>query len=143
MWIYKDKEFVSEDIKEYFGFVYIITEIKTGKKYIGKKNFYSVRTDKKTSTEGKRKKKIRKESDWKNYYSSSDLLKALVKEKGKAEFKREILFLSTNLGELNYMETKYLFLHNVLETDEYFNSNIMGRYFAKNVQKYFMPSSSD
>jgi hypothetical protein len=137
-WIYQGKEFTSEDIGKYFGFVYMITNLETGVKYIGKKNFYSLRKDTKKSN-GKRKKRIRKESDWKNYYSSSDTLKFLVNTKGKEIFKREILLLCYTLGELNYSETKYLFKYDVLESDDYYNDNIIGRYYSKNILKY--PSS--
>jgi len=70
-WFYKDKEFLSEDIKEYQGFVYCITFTDNNKKYIGKKFFYSTKSK---IVKGK-KKKIKLESDWKDYYSSSKYLK--------------------------------------------------------------------
>ena len=75
---------------------------------------------------------------WKNYYSSSPVLKNLVKEMGKDEFKREILLLCKSNGELTYSETKYLFKNDVLESDLWFNDNIIGRYYSKNVRKYFL-----
>ncbi len=134
-WIYEGKDFTSEDIGSYFGFVYMITNIENGVRYIGKKNFYSLRKDTK-KTSAKRKKRIKKESDWKEYYSSSDTVKFLVATKGKDIFRREILLLCNSLGELNYNETKYLFKYDVLETDSFYNDNILGRYFSKNILKY-------
>jgi len=135
-WLYEGEEFTSEDIGNNFGFIYIIEYLKTGQKYIGRKNFKTLRRDPKAKT----KKRVSKESDWKNYYSSSPVLKNLVKEMGKEEFKREILLLCKSNGELTYSETKYLFKNDVLESDLWFNDNIIGRYYSKNVLKYFTPS---
>ena len=129
-WLYNDKVFESEDIKDYFGFCYLLTDLENGKQYIGRKYFYSVRKKK-----GIRK-KVRSESDWKSYYSSSKKVKQLVLESGPNRFKREILSLYIKKGQVNYNETKLLFQHNVLEArDEngeklYYNDNIMNRYFS-------------
>lgn len=140
-WLYNGKEFTSDDIGSYFGFVYMLTNLETGVRYIGKKNFYSVRKDRKKSST-KRKKRIKKESDWKSYYSSSDSVKFLVKTKGEDLFKREILLLCKSQGELNYSETKYLFKYDVLESNNFYNDNILGRYFSKNILKYDSCSSN-
>ena len=129
-WLYNDKVFESEDIKDYFGFCYLLTDLENGKQYIGRKYFYSVRKKK-----GIRK-KVRSESDWKSYYSSSKKVKQMVLESGHNRFKREILSLYIKKGQVNYNETKLLFQHNVLEAvDEngeklYYNDNIMNRYFS-------------
>ena len=129
-WLYNDKVFESEDINDYFGFCYLLTDLENGKQYIGRKYFYSVRKKK-----GIRK-KVRSESDWKSYYSSSKKVKQLVLESGPNRFKREILSLYIKKGQVNYNETKLLFQHNVLEArDEngeklYYNDNIMNRYFS-------------
>lgn len=141
VWLYNGKEFTSDDIGSYFGFVYMLTNLETGVRYIGKKNFYSVRKDRKKSST-KRKKRIKKESDWKSYYSSSDSVKFLVKTKGEDLFKREILLLCKSQGELNYSETKYLFKYDVLESNNFYNDNILGRYFSKNILKYDSCSSN-
>ena len=128
-WLYDGKVFESEDIKDYFGFCYILTDLENGMKYIGRKYFYSVRKKK-----GIRK-KVRSESDWKNYYSSSKKIQQMVLESGPNRFKREILSLYKKKGQVNYNETKLLFQHNVLEAaDEkgkrlYYNDNIMNRYY--------------
>ena len=129
-WLYDGKVFESEDIKDYFGFCYILTDFENGKQYIGRKYFYSVRKKK-----GIRK-KVRSESDWKSYYSSSKKVKQMVQESGPNRFKREILSLYKKKGQVNYNETKLLFQHNVLEAvnDDgeklYYNENIMNRYFS-------------
>jgi len=129
-WLYNDKVFESEDIKDYFGFCYLLTDLENGKQYIGRKYFYSIRKKK-----GIRK-KVRSESDWKSYYSSSKKVQQIVKESGPNRFKREILSLYIKKGQVNYNETKLLFQHNVLEAKDdngeklYYNDNIMNRYFS-------------
>lgn len=129
-WLYDGKVFESEDIKDYFGFCYILTDFENSKQYIGRKYFYSVRKKK-----GIRK-KVRSESDWKSYYSSSKKIQQMVQESGPNRFKREILSLYKKKGQVNYNETKLLFQHNVLEAvnDDgeklYYNENIMNRYFS-------------
>ena len=83
------------------------------------------------------KRRVTSESDWKKYYGSSPELKADVKKYGKLNFKREILSLHETKGQVNFEETKQLFLHNVLTealddgTPAYYNSNILGRYMRK------------
>ena len=130
-WIYEGKPFTSDDISDFFGYVYRITNIKSGKKYIGRKYFYQKRKPK----GGKRR--VTSESDWKRYYGSSDELKRDIKEYGKETFKREIISLHKTLGKTNYEETKQLFLNNVLiealddGSPMYYNSNILGRYYRK------------
>ena len=130
-WTYQGTAFTSNDINDFFGYVYRITNLQSGKQYIGRKNF----TKRRKPRGGKRR--VSSESDWKKYYGSSDELKSDVKRLGKSEFKREILSLHTTKGQVNFEETKQLFLHNVLtETLDgkiplYYNSNILGRYMRK------------
>ena len=129
-WLYDGKIFESEDINDYFGFCYLLTDLEIGKQYIGRKYFYSIRKKK-----GVRK-KVRSESDWKSYYSSSKKVQQIVQESGPNRFKREILSLYIKKGQVNYNETKLLFNHNVLEAVNhrgeklYYNDNIMNRYFS-------------
>jgi len=143
MWEYNNKIINSiEDFGEVtpFGFVYQVTHMPSGKKYIGKKVLYhnkKVPIGKKelASIEGKgrrpSKKLIIKESDWKSYYGSNKTLKELVSKEPKENFKKEILALSFNKKLLTYLETKMLFQEEVLfKPDEYFNDNILGRYFS-------------
>ena len=130
-WLYKGTAFTSDDINDQFGFVYRITNIQTGKQYIGRKYFVQKRKPK----GGKRR--VTSESDWKKYYGSSPELKADISTYGKENFSREILSLHSTLGRTNYEETRQLFLHNVLtekltdDTPAYYNSNILGRYYRK------------
>ena len=130
-WTYKGSTFTSADIGDFFGYVYCITNLQTGKKYIGRKYF----TQRRKPRGGKRK--VTSESDWKKYYGSSSELKEDVKHFGKSLFKREILSLHKTLGKVNYEETKQLFINNVLMealddgTPAYYNSNILGRYMRK------------
>ena len=131
-WTYQGSTFTSDDINGFFGYVYCITNLQSGKKYIGRKYF----TSRRKPRGGKRK--VTSESDWKRYYGSSDELKADVKRLGKENFRREIISLHKTLGKVNYEETKQLFLNNVLMealddgSPAYYNSNILGRYMKKN-----------
>ena len=102
-WIYEGRPFTSDDIGDYYGFVYRITNTTNGKQYIGRKYF----TQKRKPKGGKRK--VTSESDWKRYYGSSDDLKRDIREIGKDSFRREIISLHTTLGKVNYEETKQLF----------------------------------
>ena len=130
-WTYEGSAFTSADINDFIGFVYSITNLQTGKQYIGRKYFYSKRKPR----GGKRR--VTSESDWKQYYGSSDELKADRKIFGSDIFKREILSLHETLGKVNFEETRQLFLNNVLTesltdgTPAYYNSNILGRYYRK------------
>jgi hypothetical protein len=120
-WIYKDTEFTEQDIGENYGFVYIITHLTTGKKYIGKKFFYSVRTK---VIKGKRK-KTKVFSDWQSYYGSNSELQNDVQAHGKENFKREIIHLCKKKGECGYLEAKEQFDRCVLESEDYYNAWIM------------------
>lgn len=124
-WIYKGNS-VNDDIyKDYEGFVYIMTHKPTGKKYIGKKSFWSSR---KLKSSDKRKTKV--ESNWKRYFSSSDDIKHLTKGDERANWTREIVFLCKEMKYANYLEVKLQFQLGVLESDGWFNSNINGLWYS-------------
>ena len=130
-WTYNGEVFDSDCIQDNFGFVYHIHCTTTGRSYIGRKYFWSFRTPKGKS------RKVKQESDWKQYYGSCPELKSDVKLWSKTSFNRKILSLHTTKGQCNFEETKQLFLNNVLTesltdgTPAYYNSNILGRYMRK------------
>lgn len=106
------------------GFVYIITDTCNGKKYIGKKKFYS-RTTKPPLKGKKRKRTVIKESDWMSYYGSSEEVKQLVSESDDKRFKREILRLCKTTAEMSYYELKFQVENDVLlKPNEYYNAFI-------------------
>jgi len=130
-WVYLERPFTSDDVRDFFGFVYLITNKSNKRQYIGRKYFWSFR-----KPPGK-KRKVKQESDWKKYYGSCPELKDDIKKYGKENFSREILSLHKTKGTCNYEETKQLFLNNVLSESldngcpAYYNSNILGRYMRK------------
>lgn len=144
MWLYKGKEINNlEDFGENppFGFIYIVTHIPTGKKYIGKKQLYhssKVKLGKKEllaapKIQGRPQKfkQVVKESDWRKYYGSNEIIKQLIKEGKQEEFTREIIQLVYNKKMLSYFETKFQFINEVLERpNEWFNDHIEGKYFS-------------
>ena len=135
-WRYNGEIFESEQIGSYYGFVYHIRNTVNQKCYIGRKYFVSFTKDK-----GKTR-RSKKESDWKKYYGSCPELKVDVKKYGKESFERTILSVHRKMGEVNYEETKQLFLNNVLMerldngTPAYYNSNILGRYMRKDYENF-------
>ena len=132
-WLYKDKIY-DETPEQFQGFVYIITELDTGKKYIGKKFFWKPKTLPLTKTR-KRRVKTRVESDWRKYYGSSITVKNLVEEKGLDNYKREILKFCETKGECSYYEAKLQFEHDVLLSDEYYNEFIGCKIHSKHIKK--------
>ena len=122
MWHYQGKEFTSDMIEEYVGFVYIITD-QNEKSYVGKKLFQSTRRLPPLKGKTRKRKKVI-ESDWKTYFGSSDEVKALVEEHGADSFRREILHLCSSKGVMSYIEAKEQFDREVLLSDDYYNGII-------------------
>ena len=114
MWLYDNKELevIPEDA---YGYVYLITNTATGRKYIGKKLFWF----RKTKVVKGKKKRIKVESDWRDYWSSSDEVKADVEKHGADKFIREILHICPNKGLCNYLEAREQMDRRVLETEDY------------------------
>ena len=145
-WLYNKKEItdISQFPSNTFGFVYkVITP--EGKKYIGKKVLYHNQKKKLTKAElaeqsGRGRKKsfriVQKESDWKKYYGSNKHLKNQI-TKGEVtleNLQKQIIEIGFNKKHLTYLETKYLFQLEVLEKpDEYYNDNILGKFFTKDL----------
>ena len=105
-------------VGDWFGFIYEITNLTNGRKYVGKKFFTRAGTK---QIKGK-KKKVRLSSGWTNYWSSSEELKADVKKLGEENFSRKILYLCKSRSECSYRETKEIFIRDALLTTEYYNS---------------------
>ena len=130
-WYYNGKPFQSEDIGDYFGFVYLIENKLNGRKYIGRKYLWQFRTPK-----GK-KRKVKSESNWKEYYGSCPELKEDIDKLGRENFSRTVLSLHYTKGKTNFEETRQLFVNGVLTeslkdgTPTFYNSNILNRYFRK------------
>ena len=120
MWYYHNttETFKEEDVADNLGFVYLITHISTGRKYIGKKFFTKAKTK---QVKGK-KKKIRVASDWETYWSSSEELKAEVKLNGEDQYTREILHLCKTRSACSYWETWEIFNRHALLSENYYNS---------------------
>ncbi len=132
MWVYNDKEF-NETPDEFQGFVYMVTEKDTGKKYIGKKFFWKPKILPITKTR-KRRVRTRAESDWREYYGSNKEVQSLVESKGKDNYKREILRLCRTKGECSYYEAKLQFQYDVLLSDEFYNEFIGCKIHAKHIR---------
>lgn len=126
------------------GFVYKITNLKTGKFYIGKKSLYHSRKKKISATEKRltgTRKTFRtevKESDWLHYHGSSKELSADISKLGNKHFKREILELCCSKKYLTYCELSWQVKLDVLKKDSY-NGNILGRYYNRDMENCTTP----
>lgn len=146
MWLFNGKPVHSiEDFPDHenlLGFIYKISNLRTGKIYIGKKNLLTKRkknlTKAERSTDKRKKtwKHVIKESDWKTYYGSNQELNDDVTTYGESFFCREILALACTSKNLSYLEVKHQFAHAVLENESY-NSNIMGKFFTKDIKSCY------
>jgi hypothetical protein len=110
-------EFTEDMIGDAFGMVYLITHIKTGKRYIGKKFF----TKSKTKQVKGKKKRTRVKSDWETYYGSNKVLQEEVKQNGPDQYTREILHLCKTRSECSYWENWEIFHRHALLSENYYN----------------------
>ena len=127
-WLYNSEIYdpgmdVAEKAFPYQGFVYIIENLANGRSYIGKKGF----TFGKTRQVKKKKKRYRTESDWRDYYGSSEELLRDVEHYGKGCFRRTILHLCRSKGEASYLESREQFVRDVLLREDYYNTWISCR----------------
>lgn len=130
MWLFKNVE-LTEIPDGYVGFVYMITNLITGKKYVGKKNFYSTRRVKVKNRINK--KKVKNESSWRKYNGSNAVLVSDVSAHGEDNFKREILHLCKSKAEMSLLEVTEQIERKVLYTSEYYNDFIGCRISRKHL----------
>ena len=121
------------------GYVYLITNLVNGRKYIGKKLAkFSKTTYKvvKLKNGNKKKKKIRSkiDSDWLTYYGSNDELNQDIQTLGQDNFKREILYYCNSKAQCSYIEAREQFRHQVLESDAYYNGQISVRVHGSHIK---------
>lgn len=139
MWTYQGKE-VTDLPEDIVGFVYCIENTVTKRKYIGKKLAKFAKTTYKTvklKNGKKKRKKIRGkvESDWRDYYGSSNELSRDVETLGKDKFAREILYYCYSKAECSYIEAREQFQRRVLESNEFYNGHIQLRVHKKHINK--------
>jgi hypothetical protein len=122
-WTYNGVPFESEDINEYYGFIYRITNTVNGFDYVGRKYFKTIK--KRPPLKGKKNKRRETvETDWKDYWGSSARLVEDLTKLGKDKFTREIIHLCNSRGETNYMEAYYQFKEGVLLKENNYNGII-------------------
>jgi hypothetical protein len=138
-WLFESKpiEVLPDDC---VGFVYVITNNITGRKYIGKKLAKFSKTTYKTvklKNGNKKKKKIRGkiESDWQTYYGSNEQLNKDVERLGAGNFTREILYYCRSKAECSYIEAREQFSRRVLESDDWYNGHIQVRVHGSHIRK--------
>ena len=143
-WLYNDdgsKIAIAEDFStDEYGFIYKITNLETGKYYIGKKAFFHNKKKKLTKKEiaeqtGPGRKATTRvdqvDSGWKSYWGSSKELLADVKKLGEDKFERLILKFAKTKKQLTYYELESQILHNALFDITSYNDNILGKFFKK------------
>jgi hypothetical protein len=137
-WLYESQE-ITELPEDCVGFVYLITNQLSNRKYIGKKLAKFSKTTYKTiklKNGKKKRKKIRGkiDSDWQTYYGSSPELTRDVVELGPENFRREILYYCQSKAECSYVEAREQFLRRVLESDDYYNGIINCRIHGSHIK---------
>ena len=138
VWLYKNTQ-ISELPEDCVGFVYIIVNVLTGRKYIGKKLAKFSRTTYKVvklKNGNKKRKRIKSkiDSDWQTYWSSSDELNKDIELLGEDNFTREILFYCRSKAECTYVEAREQFSRKVLESDDYYNGQINCRIHQSHIK---------
>ena len=142
-WLYQDTP-VETLPEECVGFVYLIKNNLSGRKYIGKKLAKFSKTTYKTVKQKngiKKRKKIRSkvDSDWREYYGSSPELTADIITLGTENFSREILFYCKSKSECSYVEAREQFQRKVLESTDYYNGHIQVRVHKSHINGKLSP----
>jgi hypothetical protein len=138
VWLFENTE-ISALPDDCVGFVYLITNNTTGRKYIGKKLAKFSKTTYKVVKQKngiKKRKKIRSkvDSDWQLYYGSNDQLNKDIEQLGSENFTREILYYCRSKAECSYIESREQFRHRVLESDDYYNGQIVCRIHGSHIK---------
>ena len=144
-WLFQDREFTKlEDFPDNcFGYIYKITNLSTDQYYIGKKFLHhntkrKIGKKEKALIEGKGRRpgfeRVVKESDWKTYYSSSEIIKEDVKQNGDNHYKREILQFAYSQKELSYLEVFIQFRYDILRDPLCIADNIQGKWFRSDFE---------
>ena len=138
-WLFEGKTIAALP-EDCVGFVYLITNNVTGRKYIGKKLAKFSKTTYKTvklKNGNKKRKKIRGkiESDWQTYYGSNEQLNKDVTQLGSENFTREILYYCRSKAECSYIEAREQFSRRVLESDDWYNGHIQVRVHGSHIRK--------
>ena len=134
-WTFRDDKTRVADPDHYFGFVYLITNKKNHRKYVGCKQYWQMRHRKRY-----------KPSNWKVYTSSSKELCADIEKIGKRNFKFEIIQEYTTKRGLHYYEQYYQMKYHVLtavlegtDQKEYYNKNVGGVRFYVPLERWEDP----
>lgn len=129
LWVY-EKEVIDKFWtipQNTYGFIYLITNCINNRKYIGRKSFYR--------NKFKRGNKYKIETNWRDYMGSSRDLKEDVAKFGIKNFQRKILELTVSSYNTSYLETKYLFINECIESDDYYNKSILGKFYSDKIFK--------
>lgn len=136
-WIYQGQP-IEELPEDCVGFVYLITNLVSGRKYIGKKLAKFSKTSYKVvklknGTKKRKKIKSKIDSDWLTYYGSNDQLNKDVEALGADKFAREILYICHSKAECSYIEAREQYTHKVLESNDYYNGQISVRVHGSHI----------
>jgi hypothetical protein len=136
-WLYEGEPFTHEYgalHPDWIGFVYLITDTETGEMYVGQKRFHRQKTLPITKNR-KRRQKVLVESDWRNYYSSSETIKQNISEGSSDRYIREIIRFGYSKGDLNYLEMIEQVSRGVLFDDKYLNGIVNVRIHQKHLSE--------
>ena len=136
-WFFESQE-VTELPEDCAGFVYVITNLLTGRQYIGKKLAKFSRTTYrierlKNGKKRRRRLKTKIDSDWQTYYGSSPELSKDIQHLGEQNFRRDILYYCRSKSECSYIEAREQFARKVLESDDYYNGHIQVRVHGRQI----------